>query len=83
MIHENLSSGDKVPKWSVLLTGDYLHREFERPLAWLDQHCQVTRVLSLFTFCPPGPLEREKVNEISLSGIDRFELIRTIFPSTH
>ncbi len=29
----------------------------------------------MFTFWPPGPLERENVNEISLSGIDRFELI--------
>jgi hypothetical protein len=43
----------------------------------------VTRVLSLFTFCPPGPLEREKLSEISLSGIDRLESIITIFSSTH
>ncbi len=41
----------------------------------------VTRVFSLFTFCPPGPLERENVNEISSSGIESLEFILIIFPS--
>ncbi|MFV1966711.1 MAG: hypothetical protein ACC628_14905 [Pirellulaceae bacterium] len=34
-------------KQSVLLTGDCMHKEFERPLAWLSQHCQVTQLPGL------------------------------------
>ncbi len=36
---------------------------------------RVTRVLTLFTFCPPGPLLREAVNLSSLIGIESWSVI--------
>lgn len=44
--------------------------------------CRVALEFTLFTFCPPGPGLREKVNFISLRGILMWSLITSRFDTT-
>lgn len=47
----------------------------ERPGELSTSNQSVTLVLTLFTFCPPGPLLREAVNVNSLKGIESRSVI--------